>query len=205
MFVLLCTAAALFASTNIDDLFVLVGFFADSRFQVREIVIGQYLGFATLVGVSVAASLSAMVLPRPYIGLLAVIPIGFGVKKLLDVFRERGGNEPDATMASVSKGHARTVAVAFVTAANGGDNISIYVPAFAVRSKREMGVIVIVFAVMTAAWCLLGHWIVNRPRLRTPIRRYGHIVTPVVLIALGITVIVQAGTLGFLQHSLFKR
>lgn len=31
----------LFASTNIDDIFVLLGFFADRRFKAREVVAGH--------------------------------------------------------------------------------------------------------------------------------------------------------------------
>ena len=49
-------AVVLFASTNVDDLFVLVGFLADPRYETRQVVFGQYLGVATLVAVSLAAS-----------------------------------------------------------------------------------------------------------------------------------------------------
>ena len=56
-FALLGLAIALFASTNVDDVFVLVGFFADPKFRARDIVIGQYTGITALFGVSVVASL----------------------------------------------------------------------------------------------------------------------------------------------------
>jgi cadmium resistance protein CadD (predicted permease) len=39
----------LFAATDIDDLFVLVGFFADPKFRAGNVVIGQYLGIGALV------------------------------------------------------------------------------------------------------------------------------------------------------------
>jgi cadmium resistance protein CadD (predicted permease) len=35
---------------------------------------------------------------------------------------------------------------------------------------------------------------VNHPRLGAPIRRYGHVVTPVVLIAIGLFVLYEAGS-----------
>jgi cadmium resistance protein CadD (predicted permease) len=54
---LLGLAVALFVSTNIDDVFVLVGFFSDPKLRVHDIVIGQYIGLAGLFGVSVAASM----------------------------------------------------------------------------------------------------------------------------------------------------
>lgn len=49
MFTTLTFAIVLFASTNLDDIFALVGFFADARFGSREILIGQYLGIGVLV------------------------------------------------------------------------------------------------------------------------------------------------------------
>lgn len=34
-------AILLFASTNVDDIFVLLGFFADPKYRTRDIVMGQ--------------------------------------------------------------------------------------------------------------------------------------------------------------------
>jgi cadmium resistance protein CadD (predicted permease) len=60
----------LFASTNVDDIFVLVGFFADPKFRARNIVLGQYAGIVMLFGLSLLGSLLSLVIPREYIGLL---------------------------------------------------------------------------------------------------------------------------------------
>ncbi len=79
-FALLGLAIALFASTNVDDVFVLVGFFADPKFHARDIVIGQYAGITALFGVSVVASLLSLVIPRAYLGLLGIAPILIGAK-----------------------------------------------------------------------------------------------------------------------------
>jgi cadmium resistance protein CadD (predicted permease) len=68
-------ALALFAFTNVDDIFVLVGFFSDPRVHVREIVIGQYVGIAALFGISVAVSMISFVIPNAYLGLLGM---GYG-------------------------------------------------------------------------------------------------------------------------------
>jgi len=37
-----------FAATNVDDIFVLLGFFSDSTFRVRQVVLGQFLGIVAL-------------------------------------------------------------------------------------------------------------------------------------------------------------
>jgi cadmium resistance protein CadD (predicted permease) len=199
MLATLTLAIVLFASTNIDDIFVLVGFFADTRFRVREILIGQYLGITALVGVSVAASLSSSFLPRSYIGLLGIVPITVGGRSLFDLSRGRFHSPKPAIQKLPKKGRKQAAMVALVTIANGGDNIGIYTPAFAIRSRNEIAVIVLVFATLTGVWCLFALWIVNHPRLRAPIRRYGRIVAFAVLIALGVVVMIQAGTFGLLH------
>jgi cadmium resistance protein CadD (predicted permease) len=202
MLATLALAIVLFASTNVDDIFVLVGFFADARFRVREIVVGQYLGITVLVGVSVAASLFSLFLPRSYIGLLGIVPITVGAKSFFDLTRARF-HSPEPARADFPKGrHKHAAVVALVTIANGGDNIGMYTPAFVIRSRNEIAVIVFVFAIMTGVWCLLALWIVNHPRLGAPIRRYGRIVASAVLIALGVMVMIQAGTFGLLQNLL---
>jgi cadmium resistance protein CadD (predicted permease) len=199
MFAILGLAIVLFVSTNIDDIFVLVGFLADPRFRLREILVGQYIGMATLVGASVAASLSSSFFPRSYIGLLAIIPILVGAKSLFDQTwrapEKNGVTGPEHS----GRGHRRSATVAIMTIVNGGDNIGIYAPAFAIHSKREIALIIFIFAVMIAVWCLCALWIVNHPRLGAPIRRYGRVAASVVLIILGVIVMVQAGTIAFLQ------
>src|SRR5687767_10145963 len=61
---------AAFVSTNIDDLFILMVFFAALRFPSFQIVLGQYIGMGSLMGVSLVGSLITLILPRNIIGLI---------------------------------------------------------------------------------------------------------------------------------------
>ena len=197
MLALIGVAIVLFASTNVDDVFVLVGFFSDKRFRARDTVLGQYVGITALFIASVAASLLSLVIPLPYIGLLGVIPIWIGGKKLLELYQRRDRTED--TLEHHSDANTNGVAtVALMTVANGGDNIGVYTPSFATRSAHEIVIIALVFAVMTALWCFVAHGIVNHPKLGSPIRLYGHRITPVVLVGLGILILYQAGSFGLL-------
>jgi cadmium resistance protein CadD (predicted permease) len=189
---LLALAITLFASTNIDDLVVLLGFFADRRFRARDIVAGQFAGLAALFLVSAAGSLLSLVIPKTYLGLLGIFPIVIGIRKLNDLRRDGSGPE--------SSSRGSVVSVALVTVANGGDNIGVYIPAFAVHSGSEIGVIAIVFVAMTALWCILAHWMVNHHRVGAPLRRYGRILAPMVLIGLGASIIYKAGAIRWLLH-----
>ncbi len=195
---LLGLAIVLFVSTNVDDLLVLIGFFADARFRVSEIVAGQYVGVAVLFAVSAAGALLSLVIPRAYLGLLGIFPILIGIRRLLELRHDRTQTESGKAL----NPHGNTATVALVTIANGGDNIGVYMPSFAVHSGGQIGVIAAVFVVMTALWCVLARWMVSHRRLGAPLRRYGHIVAPVVLIGIGILIVYNAGSIGwFLRNT----
>src|SRR3984957_38468 len=130
-FALFGLAVALFASTNVDDIFVLIGFFADPKFRTRDIVLGQYAGIAALFGVSLVASLLSLVIPRPYLGLLGIVAILIGAKKVVDFYRKRDKGQTTLERHSKTSAYGRSATVALVTMANGGDNIGIYAPSFA--------------------------------------------------------------------------
>lgn len=184
----LATAIALgvtlFVATNLDDIFLLLAFFADPRFRSRHIVAGTYLGMGALVLVSAVAALIALVVPPFYVKLLGLIPIALGIKSLIQ--RDDANDEP------VQAGtRNQALVIAAVTIANGGDNIGVYTPVFAIQSGYEMAVVISVFTVMTAAWCALAHWLVNHPTVGAPIRRYGHRILPFVLIGVGTMVMLS--------------
>lgn len=186
-------AIGLFVSTNIDDVFVLLGFFADPRFKVRQVVVGQYVGIGVLYGISVVGSLIGLILPPEYVGLLGLVPIGIGLKKIWEMWK--GHEQEEAGDEKVATGYGNAVAVAMVTIANGADNISIYTPLFATRSGYDIAIIGVVFAIMTMVWLIAAHWLTNHRMIGAPIRRYGHRVVPFVLIALGVLILHEAGTL----------
>ena len=87
------SAIGLFAATNIDDIVVLtVLFLASSRGKPRpwQIVAGQYLGFITLVVISVIAALGLTIVPDEWVGFLGLIPLGIGIWTLIRGLRRNG-------------------------------------------------------------------------------------------------------------------
>jgi cadmium resistance protein CadD (predicted permease) len=198
---LLGLAIALFASTNVDDMFVLVGFFSDPTFRPRDVVTGQYAGITVLFALALLGSLLALVISRPYIGLFGIVAIGLGSKRLFNLYRNRKATESSLEHPETRR-HTRIASVALLTLANGADNIAIYMPAFAIRSHFEIGVFAVIFAVMTGLWCLFAHWIVHHPTFGKPIRRYGQRVAPLVLIAIGVSIMYDAGSFGLLVRAI---
>ena len=189
-------AVIAFASTNIDDVFVLVGFFADKSFRAHDVVIGQYAGIIALYVIAAIAGLISLVIPPAYIGLLGLAPIRIGVRKLYNLSRNQRIDPP----VTGTGGHGRRLSVTAITIANGGDNIAVYTALFASCEGFDVAVIGIVFAVMTGLWCLTAHWLVNHRTLGVPIRAHAHRVVPFVLIGLGILIIIRTGTIQLLKR-----
>lgn len=191
-------AIIVFASTNIDDLFVLLGFFADPKFRPWEVALGQYAGIATLFAVSMMGSLLRLVISREYVGLFGLVAIALGVKKIFDLYsaRDHQGRRPERPNGSGSGARAATVAL--VTVANGSDNIGVYAPTFAVHTRSAIAVFALVFLVMTGLWCLIANGLVHHPTLGAPIRRYGRVVMPFVLIGIGTLIMFEAGSFDLL-------
>jgi cadmium resistance protein CadD (predicted permease) len=191
-------AVVLFILTDLDDVLVLLGFFADPRFPTRQIVAGQFIGIAILFTVSVAGSWVSLVVPRPFIGLLGLVPITMGLKSAAELWTSARSGEQGSKQGSAA-GRTNIAAVIAMTVANGGDNVSVYIPLFALRSGRDIAVMGVVFAIMTALWLNLAYWLTRHRMIGEPVRRYTRLLMPFVFIALGVLILYQAGTLTLLR------
>ena len=190
-----------FVSTNIDDIFLLIVFFSNVlRYPPYQVVIGQYVGIGLLVTISIIFSLVSLVIPSFLIGLMGFVPIVIGIKKLIEKhnkeklmridsnansFKNKNQNKSTSSLLSF-------VSVAAVTVSNGGDNLGIYTPLFAVYNSIDQLIIFIaIFMIMTALWCSIGFYLVNHSFLANRIQYIGHIVLPFVLIGLGLYIIID--------------
>ncbi len=201
-----------FIATNIDDIIILLLFFSqvDANFRRRHIVIGQYLGFTAIIFASSPGFFGGLVIRRELIGLLGLLPIAIGLKQLLN--REPETTEiqtitidcqqsaPNNPILSflLSILHPQTYKVAAVTVANGGDNISIYIPLFAGQNFASLGIIFSVFLIMVGFWCAIAYWLSRHVTIADILSRYGQHIIPFVLISLGLFIMYERGTLKFL-------
>ncbi len=182
-------AVITFSVTNLDDLALLIIWFstAKTRSQISRIVLGQYLGFLTLVGLSLPGWIGAQWISQNWLGWLGLVPIAIGLRAIITPT-----DNDDATSAMVSDRpevigrRSLILSVTLMTIANGGDNIGIYLPFLAGQSRSQLGLTLGVFLVMVALWCGGALWLVRHPRLMPWIDRFGGRVVPIVLIGLGI-------------------
>ncbi|PEF10486.1 quaternary ammonium transporter [Bacillus thuringiensis] len=187
MITTIISSVVAFATTNIDDIFILLVLFSQVRTEVirkegravREkatrkklyIVIGQYLGFSMIIFLSIIGSLSSFFIPVSWIGLLGLVPIYMGVKGLfVSLFK-----------------------VASITLANGADNISIYIPMFASQTLETNIVTLVIFFSMIAIWCFISYKLIKAPILAKVLEENCHII---VLIGLGMFILFRSGTIG---------
>lgn len=188
------TAIASFVSTNIDDIFILMIFFSNIKgaLNAKYIVAGQYLGIGVLVGISILGGLGVSLFLEKYIGFLGFIPIYLGIKEYLDYRKSLKYNSEDDSNNNLNIG---VLNVAAITIANGGDNIGIYVPMFAKAKGIDLIIIIIVFILFTALWCYIGFKLVKYPFIELSIKKYKHIIVPIVFIFIGTMIILESESL----------
>ncbi|MGI0490830.1 cadmium resistance transporter [Alkalinema pantanalense CENA528] len=220
------TGTTAFVATNLDDLILLTILFSQVHFsqsnrvsspprirlRICDIVMGQYLGFSILVLASLPGILGGLILPRPWLGLLGLLPIAIGLNQLLH-------QEPESTVQQVnvttlpdrSQQNSRKIAallsspigqVAAITVANGGDNLGIYLPLFANQPVATVGLILVVFFGLVGIWCAIAYVLTRHPVIVKVLARYGHLLLPIVLIGLGIMILVESQTLTLLSKGL---
>lgn len=196
------SALGSFIVTNIDDIFVLMLLFSQASSQAKasngrtvkgnriypkDIVIGQYLGFALLVLISLLATFGVTLIPDQWVVLLGLIPIYLGVKLFI-----KGEDEDEgAILSSLNKFNKFYLSVAFITFANGGDNIGIYVPFFSTLNNNQLVITVVTFFIMVAVWCLIGYRLARFRYVSETLEKYGRWVIPIVFIGLGFYIMAE--------------
>ncbi|MCC2648387.1 MAG: quaternary amine transporter [Nitrososphaeraceae archaeon] len=197
---------AAFVPTNIDDLLILMAFFATPRFLPFQIVLGQYIGMGSLIAVSLLGLLIALVVPVNLIGLIGLFPIAIGIKELLELHKKSNDDntnkdneeEKKEEPAKQSLQRSKKIAyVPFLTVASvtfsGGEEIGIYTSLFATNNEvSHIITLVSVVMVLTGFWCGLAYYFVNRSFLAERFRHIAGRLLPFVLIGLGIYVMAEA-------------
>ncbi|MDO5388303.1 MAG: cadmium resistance transporter [Clostridia bacterium] len=192
MFEMIITTIVSFIGTNIDDILINTFFFtqAQTKKEIRLIIIGKYIGIGTLVLISLTGALGLQFLPRQYIFLLGLIPISLGIKELIfNIKKPSSTNEYDKTSSSGT--NKLILTVIFLTLANGADNIAVYIPLFSSYTIVQMIAVIIIFAFMTALWCILGNKLSRLLFLQRILLKYKHIIVPFVFIFLGVYIMLK--------------
>jgi cadmium resistance protein CadD (predicted permease) len=203
-----------FTVTNIDDMMILLLLFSqsDSNFRKRHIFIGQYLGFLSIIILSLPGFLGGLFIQREWLGLLGILPIVIGVKQLINQQTESTEFQtvnpdfpqllhPNPTWSFLlSIFHPNTYQVAAITIANSGDNISIYIPLFAGQDFVSLAIIIAVFLAMVGLGCGIAYLLTSQVTIGYILSRYGRAMIPFILMALGLFILYDRGTFKLLTQ-----
>ena len=197
-----------FAATNLDDLFLLMLYFSRANNNPQRegsIILGQYIGFSVGVFISVLGYLGSLLIPRHYVGLLGILPILLGIRELLSLRRADEKDEQQIVKSTTRPSifHSRLLkwvnpqasSIAAVTVANGSDNLAVYTPLFAEGGVTPMVTIIVVLLLMVRVWCFIADWLAENPVTAGPLRRYGRLLMPFVLMGIGVTILIESGAL----------
>ncbi len=190
IFTPILSAVVLFVSTNIDDIIVLTLLFLASNATGKpkkwQIVTGQYAGITVLVIISALGAVGLTLIPQEWVRFFGLIPLGLGLRGLLQAIREHGDEEKSPSL--TAKG---LVAVAGITIANGGDNIAVYTPFFHGLDAGGAVAVAVVFTIMVALWCAIAAMLGKRKRLVEFIESFEQWLVPAVFILLGLAVLFE--------------
>jgi cadmium resistance protein CadD (predicted permease) len=182
-----------------------------------HIVVGEYVGFSLLIGISLSGFLLGRMVDSAWLGLLGLLPISIGVNTLLarqgreesaPSLSARSDSKPGRSRSQASPAPSRrrpltlwralrdrrTYQVSAVTIANGGNNIAIYIPLFASSSLPRLGVILLVCYAAIGLWCFNSWFLIRQPHTAVVMSRVVARLVPFVLIALGLSILMRNGT-----------
>ncbi len=175
-----------FSATNIDDFLLLIFFFSKPQFNFRKVVLAQFLGISTILGLSLwSAYLGDLLVPREKLNLLGLIPLCLGLKNTFSHYIYRSKDRPvNPTFGSGVLG------LTAVVVANGGDNLGVYIPIFATSSGMDQIGIISVYLVMTAVWCMIAYFLVKKSVAGLFMKRIEGIALSFVLIFIGLYILI---------------
>jgi cadmium resistance protein CadD (predicted permease) len=191
---LLMVSVIAYAATNVDNLTVLLAFLGASKGHTGVVMLGHVCGSLVLIAFALGCAALMLSVPHSYVGFLGIVPLGIGLAKLFRRWFAGDiagvGESPRTDRKPIS-----AWLVAVVAISNGSDNVAVYTPLYAGRAVSDDAVITLTLLAMMGVWCFGANYLVSHPVLGSRIKHYGEVILPWVLIAIGISVLQQSGTL----------
>ncbi len=181
------------AATSVDNLIVLVSAFGARRESRTTVCLGFTVGVVIILVISLAFSLLGEVIPVRYLGYLGVVPIYLGIRGLTRWASPQSESRdlPASNSTDLLKG---VTAVSLLTLAGGTDTIAVIGPLLAESNVVGVwavcsGYVIAVIGLAALLGCALSH-----PAITNPLRRYGWMIGPAVMIVIGSYILANTAT-----------
>jgi cadmium resistance protein CadD (predicted permease) len=186
---LLTVAVTAFIATNVDNLFLLLALYSETKLKSVHILLGQLAGLGALILVSVIAASATVRISSSWLSLLGGLPLALGIRGAMKCF----GSNRIAQPANNLPIHSATrrsdiLLVATLTAANGGDNLAVYIPLFA-NFRAATPEFAGTFALLTVLACLASRFAIRRRVILTSVGRYSTAVSSIILFVQGLRIL----------------
>lgn len=170
-------ATTAFIATNVDDLFLLILWFA-KRSRFTTVLLGQLVGFSAIVVLSLLGYWGVHFLPQSSAHWLGFASIAIGVKQLISSVGKETQVQADSAWN-----------VATITFANGSDNLAVYTPLFGRFSPSKVVSIVIIFYLLLFLYVIAARFTASHLKRDDRIREWAHRVAPFVVILIGLAIL----------------
>ena len=173
-----------FISANTDGMIIAIAYLTDPNYDSKNILFGQIIGFWVLTIASLILAQSLFFIPKESAKWLGIIPIIVGLVKLL-----KYSSKEIVKPASMPASGRQIQEISILTVATGADDVVAYTPIFATRTLHDIGILSIVFVVMTIIWWMLAKWLADHGIIRRIVSRGGPVLVPLLIIIMGIIII----------------
>ena len=172
---------------------ILVSVFCANPKNAQAVRLGFAIGSLALLLASLLVLIVSGWIPIRFLGLLGLIPIGFGILEI--VRRSRKSEHSDSDAGEAVQEHTRVVLSASVLMiANGGDTIAVFAPLFAETQPSGVAVLVLGYLATAISLSFLSAHVCVFPQLSEPLKKYGARVAPYIMIGIGVYILLNTGT-----------
>ena len=202
--------ALAFASTNLDNLLLLVGWQMARAVSPLTLFAGYALGMFGVLLTAVLIGLVGYLFPVEYLGYLGVIPVLLGIRLLAQSFRNEGaaqGSDQAAVPAATG-----IITLASTQLSNGVDTVLVFAPLLADSSLIFDAEIAGLFLLLVVAWFALARLLAANALKLPALERLGRWLAPIVMIGVGLYILGNTATdmgctpeAGTMQRSMRKK
>jgi cadmium resistance protein CadD (predicted permease) len=177
-----------FAATNIDGFVVLTLLFTRSNGEKTwQIVAGTYVGSFLLLFVSLLVSRILANVPSYWVGVIGLVVLTYGIHGLRSV------TIAEARMARPkARSHSFWSAIG-LTLADGGDNVSVYIPLMHQMAFAESMAVVLEYVVLIGILCLISRKLAYHMSQVAALQRIARPAVPIALIVVGTVILIGSG------------
>jgi cadmium resistance protein CadD (predicted permease) len=182
--VIIAVTAGAFIGTNLDNLLLLTAMYSRYERHAGMVTAGYFAGMILIGVIALAIGEVGEFIPLKYLGLLGVIPMMMGVLGLFKLFRNAHAGEPKGI---INGGSGLTVFLALISTqlSNGADTVITFSALLADSNDTADFLAALTFLAMIGVFNALAWYALKHRTLSMIVSRYGHYVTPFILMLVG--------------------